>query len=223
MRGVGKGLGWLVLLVLVVSASAASAKIYDRARHWQWESMILTSKDDVVTRIATEELDPKSHEKFVLAVDFPPQQCSNGSIALIACAPGMRRIPPQQGRAQIRVDSLDVIDADINVFMNSNSCAVVSVSNTTSELVNDAMRGTVIRFKLQIGESTLYRKFSLLGFTDAYTRSRQLCQVVKDALAARRGEDERHFEPEKPRQQTPNRPGTPRPNAPEAPGEISHF
>ena len=235
MRCFGKGLGCLVLLALFVSASAASAKMYDRHKHRDWDSLILTSNNDAVARIATEELEPKFSERLAMVLDFPPQQCGVGQLKLIACYPGGRRLPPQQGRAQIRVDSMDVMDADINIFMNRDRCVTVSVSNyDNSALLRDAMRGTEIRFKLQVGQTTLYRKFSLLGFTDAYARSRELCQIVADELRPRRGEDERYFEPGTPRRNTPgtprpdtsrpdarNAPGTP--NPPENPGEVTHF
>ena len=92
-------------------------------------------------------------------------------------------------------------------FTLENGCVTAVIEKIyNGNLLNDAIRGNTVRFKLELqGLEPVIKKYSLVGFTDSFNRAFKMCTGIK-ARQSKPKTDEDFFRPTEPRAPVPSAP-----------------
>lgn len=195
----------LAMWCLFISQTAAFAGASNVKQHRNWASYVFSMDDGslITGMMATGVDDP---EKSTLIMTFSPPQCMTGNPVIIVCGQDTGKSDARPGRASIRVDNREICEADVN-FTYSNGCVTAAIEKIyNGNLLNDAIRGNTVRFKLELqGTAPVIKKYSLIGFTDSLSRAFKMCTGIK-AQPSKPKTDEDFFRPNEPRAPAPATP-----------------
>lgn len=175
----------------------ANGQVSSQKKHRNWGSYV---SDRGFSAMETYGIN--DHEQSVLSLFFEPPQCAMSLPLVIVCGHEKKTEEVKYGRAFIRVDNREISEADVK-FTLAKGCVVANVEKVyNGNLLNDAIRGNTVRFKLEIqGQDPVYKKYSLIGFTDAFKEALGTCAGIKERMTPRKDED--YFTPAVPEWKAP--------------------
>lgn len=187
---------FLLITSIACNTALAGGKVFERKMHNHWESFILTDTA-TIARIATDDFQYGD----TLALDFFPGNCSPGVLKIISKA---RNVPDTKdiiAYGSLRVDMNKIQDIKFNITIENNFAFVFIDVPDKNKILQEMMNGNYIRFKIEIpNEAPIYQKYSLKGFTAAYKRAKNMCNIIN-----KYNPDEQYFKEDLPEDNAPQK------------------
>lgn len=168
-------------VIVLVFAAAAFGDEHKRFQHQNWASVHVSSKD-WSSFAMMETPGVKDPDNSILALSFyPRRQCRPWEMAIAVPAKTPPFSPRPGGMASIRVDERTIHNTPvIIIYHNATITTMFTDTPVNDNILSDAMQGNVIRFKIKIDgySGTIYKAYSLSGFTSALKHSENICKSL---------------------------------------------
>ncbi len=165
------GIFCLLLCLFFVSGESFANQISDLQYHKHWSSYIAHGNNASVVRLSTKT----ANTGFTLSI------YNNNTYSIFMSGPYAAGYPnmnfPYPVPMEMRVDRNDIYTVMANLSTN-NGYLIVNITLPKIDFISQAIRGRFLRFKFTnpVMNDAAYIKFSLLGFTSAFTRAMNLCR-----------------------------------------------
>ena len=202
-----KRLFLLVVFLLSFVATPAFSELIATRKSGDWESFILLVDKTAVARMTTNNTD--NTKEATLIISSFPNGCGAPFLQIISCDKAYKDLGLDQiVTGAVRVDSRSVFDVHWKMNVEGSCVLYMLLSQNSPTIFKDFVAGKEVRFKIDFsdGKRSLYKKFSLTGFTSAYKRTLTLCEEIRKTLTEKKDSD--FFEGEQ-RLPTPTKPSEP--------------
>ena len=161
--------------------------------HNDWQSFILSDNGTANSRMTTHD----KNTNVTLSIDFFKNMCGNGIPQLIYNFPGCQKSEsPTILYGESRIDEKRTQKIQYSMTTENDFMFIVIAPSDGRRLLREAINGQVLRFKIDLDTGkSVYFRFSLSGFTAAYSRAQDICI----SSSSNYNDDSRYFEKRPPK------------------------
>ena len=162
-----------VMTILGFMDKPCASKMISTMNHNNWQSFILSVGNITSARMSTYN----SKLNATLVVDFFKEMCSTGYPQIIfPCQACQDNITPVPLYGESRIDTKRTQTIKYSMTTGDGYMFLKIEPTDGYRLLKEAIEGETVRFKIDLpnGEK-VYFNFSLIGFTSAYNRAKNIC------------------------------------------------
>lgn len=195
---------WIVHLVSVIvvylfCVASAQAEIIDVKKHGQWKSCIFSmSGEQTVVMSCSGYHESSLHIQMFPRSEKNPIRKRELFMFVKSVSEDklhdIRRAFPMTLKGQMRADMGKIYDTVFTFSLYDDNIFVSFPDSLTDALIREGQKGNTMRFKVDSGNKHFFFKYSLIGFSAAYSR----CLELLDRLERKtlKDPDKKYFEPE---------------------------
>lgn len=188
----------LALVSVAVFPLGARAETLFKRQHGEWKSYALLSDNMDAARMSTQGIDDP--EGTLLIVDNYPGACAGPILQIVSCQEEFKdNAYDGKGIGSIRVDARNAFEVEYLIFVK-NSCLIIApITRSLPTILKELMTGAFVSFKINLlmskDSESIYKRYSLAGFTEAQMRTLKLCQEIEEMrLGGRQKNNSDYFE-----------------------------